>query len=77
MKLRQITLEECKALQYGQIVYEKGKYNSDGTPRRWKVTGKVKTWKHYPSRVRVPIKHGLYDYGYIDENNLNTVLVEE
>jgi hypothetical protein len=39
-------------------------------PIRWKVNGKVKIWKRSPERVQVPLKHGLYTYGYLTEDNL-------
>ncbi len=50
-----ITLDEAKELQYGDILV---------TPngKRWKVSGKVQTWKRDESRIRVPLKHGLYAY---------------
>jgi hypothetical protein len=63
-------LEEVKNLKPGTIVYDKTNKNADGTPARWKVNGKVKTWKRSPERVQVPVKHGLYDYGYITEDNM-------
>lgn len=55
-----ITLEEAKQLQYGDILH-----TEDG--KRWKVNGSVKTWKKDPNRIRVPLKHGLYAYGAIEE----------
>lgn len=65
-----MTLTEAKALEYGQIIYHITDKNADGTPTRWRVSGNVKTWKRSPERVKVPIKHGLYSHGYIDETNL-------
>lgn len=76
-KLVPLTLDKAKTLQYGDIIYEKGKYNSNGSNRRWRVTGKVKVWKRDSTRVRVPIKHGLYDYGAITEGNIDSALIEE
>jgi len=32
-----------------------------------RVNGKVKTWKREPNRFCIPVKHGLYDSGYITE----------
>lgn len=32
-----------------------------------RVNGKVKTWVREPNRFRIPIKHGLYESGYITE----------
>lgn len=70
-----MTLEEAKQLQIGEIVHHTINKNADGTPERWKVNGQVKTWKRDPSRVKVPVKHGLYSYGYITENCLDLVEV--
>jgi hypothetical protein len=55
-----LTLDEAKALQYGDILH---------TPegKRWKVTGMVKRWVRSPDRIRVPLKHGLYAYDAITE----------
>lgn len=37
--------------------------------KNWRRNGKTKTWKTRPNDFKVPIKHGLYDYAYIDQNN--------
>lgn len=58
-----ITLEQAKQLNYGDILYHKSITNSDGTPQRWRVNGKPKTWKRDPNRIKVPLKYGLYSYG--------------
>jgi hypothetical protein len=50
-----ITLDEAKALKSGDILI-------DEQGKRWKVNGQVKTWKTDPSRIRVPLKHGLFVY---------------
>jgi len=42
--------------------------NADGSPMRFRRNGKTKTWKTR-SDFRIPVKHGLYDYGYIDQDN--------
>jgi hypothetical protein len=65
-----LTLEEAKSLRAGQIVFLVGHFNADGTSARWKVNGKVKIWKRDAFRVQVPLKHGLYNHGYITEDNL-------
>ena len=41
----------------------------DDNGKRWCVNGKVKRWKKDPARFSIPVKHGLYTYGYIDNNN--------
>ncbi len=68
--LKKITLEIAKTLARGIVLYDTRWHNTDGSPARWRVNGQVKTWKRNPARVRVPLKHGLYDYGYLDETNL-------
>lgn len=60
-----MTIEQAKCLVRGQILhYEFGK-NADGTCMRFKVNGKVKLWKSAPHLVKVPLKRGLKEYGYI------------
>ena len=68
-----ITLEQAKNLKYGDMLHHTTKTNADGTPQRWKVNGKPKVWKTRPAEVKVPIKHGLYSYDYITENDLHLV----
>lgn len=46
-----------------------GRKNADGTPQRWRANGKCKTWKTRPNDFRLPIKHGLRDHGYLDQDN--------
>lgn len=31
----------------------------------WRVNGQVKSWKRRPD-LRVPVKHGMYDYSYVN-----------
>lgn len=69
--LQGLTIEQAKALRPGNVLYHLTERNYDNTPQRWRVTGQPKVWKTNPNRVRVPVKHGLYDFGYITEDNLN------
>lgn len=62
-------LEEAKELQRNDILHHTTAKNADGTPERWRVNGKVKTWKRDPKRMEVPVKYGLRGYGYITEDN--------
>lgn len=55
-----LTLEQALQLQHGQTLYQLDAFNSDGSYRRWRVSGKVRTWKRDKNRVEIPIKHGLY-----------------
>ena len=68
-----ITLAQAKALQYGDMLHHVENKNADGSPQRWRVNGKPKTWKRSPERVQVPIKHGLYAFDYVTENELDLV----
>ena len=60
-----ITLEQAKQLNYGDMLHLDNYKNADGTPARLRVNGKVKTWKRDPKRIKVPVKHGLYNYGEV------------
>lgn len=51
-----ITLDDAKQLRYREVLV-------DAWGKRWHVNGRVKTWKTDPTRIRVPLKHGLYVYG--------------
>jgi hypothetical protein len=68
-----MTLSQAKKLKPGDILLTIGKKytNYDGTPQRWRVSGKVHTWKTEPGRVLVPLKRGLYSYFHLTENNLH------
>lgn len=74
-----ITLEQAKNLTYGTILHHTSNTNSDGTPQRWRVNGRPKTWKSPKNahRVSVPLKHGLYSYGTLTENDLDLVDLPE
>jgi len=66
-----LTLERLKSLKPGDVIC----IPRDGRngPERWKVNGKVQTWKRDPSRVRVPVKHGLYSYAQIMEQDVDSL----
>jgi hypothetical protein len=74
-----MTLTEAKSLTPGQTIICRagGMHVSRGSETRWRVTGKVRTWKTQPERVLVPLKHGLYTYGYLHEGNLDLFTKEE
>lgn len=40
--------------------------NADGTPVRARRNGKTKTWKTRPGHFKIPVKHGLKGYFYIE-----------
>ena len=68
-----ITLQQAKDLKHGDILHHTVNKNADGTPQRWRVNGMVKRWKRNPDRIQVPLKHGLYRYDYLTENDLDLV----
>jgi hypothetical protein len=35
----------------------------------WRRNGKTKTWKTRPGQFQIPVKHGLYDYAYITQDD--------
>ena len=72
-----ITLDQAKNLKYGDILYHVINRNADNTPQRWRVNGKVKTWKTRPDEVRIPLKHGLYSYDYLTHDDLELVCLTE
>ena len=62
-------LSEAKKLEYGMHVCHKQYRNADGTPQRFKVNGRPKTWKTRPDAVQVPLKRGLYEYLYMTQDD--------
>lgn len=72
-----IELERAKKLTHGEIAYHCINRNADGSPQRWRINGKVKTWKRSPDRIQIPIKYGLWGYDYITENDLHLVSLSE
>jgi hypothetical protein len=55
-----MTLEEGKMLSYGDHIWF---LSNDGSARRVKVNGKPKVWKRDASKLEVPVKYGMYEYG--------------
>lgn len=66
-----ITKEIATTLTRGKIILAKTTTNTDGSLARYRVNGKVKTWKRNPARFQIPVKRGLYENGYITEENGN------
>jgi hypothetical protein len=51
------------------ILYHTENRNRDGTPQRWRTNGGARFWKRDPQRFRMPLKHGMYDYGELVPSN--------
>ena len=43
---------------------------------KWRANGKCQTWKTRPNEFKLPIKHGLHEYGYITHENAHLFKVE-
>ena len=67
-----ITIEQAKALKPGDIIWVMS-LHKEPVPLKFKVNGQPKVWKRDQHRVRVPVKHGLYTYGAITEENINLI----
>jgi hypothetical protein len=72
-----MNIEEAKALEVGQVIYDNILRNADGTPMKWKVIGKPKTWKGQPNRVQVSLKRSLFQYDLMTENSLSEFSLTE
>lgn len=61
------------------ITYEQaltGRVFITKTGRRWRRNGKTQTWKTRPGEFRIPVKHGLYEYGEITHEQAENFSVE-
>ena len=65
-----ITFEEAKELKHRQALID----SRDGA--RWYVNGAVRTWVRMPTRIRIPLKHGLYQYGYLTDSDFTNGVCE-
>jgi hypothetical protein len=54
-----ITKEVALSLRSGTILHHTSFKNRDGTPARFRVSGKCRTWKTRPTEWYLPVKHGL------------------
>ena len=70
-----MTIEECLKLKssevhFGQCTCKVGPRNGRYYSQEiWRINGRIKTWKTRPLDFKIPIKFGLYDYGYITPEN--------
>ena len=74
--MQDLTLEKAKTLKRCDIIYHKINKNSNGTHQKWKVNGKIKLWLTDKNRFQIPVKHGLYSYGYIDQHNFKEFMID-
>jgi hypothetical protein len=59
-----VTKDQAVATGYGDEFRR-----TTGKPIKVRVMGKCKTWKTRPAEFRLPVKYGMYEHGYIDQNN--------
>jgi len=71
------TREQVNGLKHGDILNHTFNRNADGTPTRWRVNGQVKTWKTRPTDYQVPLKHGLFSYGYLTPSAAHLLCLSE
>lgn len=72
-----ITKEIAVNATYRQLFYHTRAKNADGTPLRVRVNGKCKTWKTRPEEFRLPVKYGLRECFYIDQDNAHEFTTKE
>lgn len=72
-----ITLDRAKSLELGEVLHHNTHRNADGTCERWRVNGAPKVWVTRSLEVKVPVKHGLRDYSYVTEHELEVVHLAE
>src|SRR5579872_5257290 len=67
-----------KELAAGYSTYhQSGSFDSKGNCRIWRANGAMKTWKRRPNAFQVPVKYGMYDYGYVADYNADHIHVDE
>jgi len=64
-----VTPEIAKHLHPSDVLHHNDHLACDGYHERWRVNGAPQVWVNQPDRVRVPLKHGLYDYAQLTETN--------
>ncbi len=64
-----ITIGQVKRIKWGSYIYLIGTYDADGSPAKAKVSGVPQFWKTRPKDFKLPVKRGLYDHGYVTQDN--------
>ena len=64
-----ITKAIAMRLAQGTVLHHITQINKDGSPLRIRINGKCQVWVRQPERFKLPVKHGLKQYGYIDQGN--------
>jgi len=64
-----MTKEQATQADYRTTLEHTTIKNADGSPARCRVNGRCKTWKTRPDDFKLPVKHGLYNCFYINQDN--------
>jgi len=64
-----ITKQEAMTIREVFFIITNPRNNHYGEIRKARVNGQCKTWKTRPQDFRLPFKYGMYEYGYIDQDN--------
>lgn len=77
MVTKEQALKEKRFVQI-QYVSVRGevRFFEDKKTHSWRANGKCKVWKKDLNRFELPIKAGLYSYGYLDNTNAHLFEVE-
>ena len=70
---RSITLDEAKALSYGDHVKI---LDRNGAVADAKINGAVRRWKRDVDRIEIPCKYGLYEYFTLTNHDYDSIVVE-
>ena len=74
--IQNLTLADISNLSHRSILCHKVLKNKDGSALRCRINGKIKTWKTRPGEFQVPVKHGLRDCFYINQNTISDWYLE-
>ena len=75
-----MTVKQALNLRYGEEIHYTGHNNCyvlrgprggvrKDVVQKWRINGQTKTWKRTPGKFSIPIKHGLYAFTYLDNEN--------
>ena len=74
--IQNLTLADISNISHRSILKHKVLKNKDGSALRCRINGKIKTWKTRPGEFQVPVKHGLRDCFYINQNTISDWYLE-
>lgn len=70
-----LLLEALGSVERKKQFHEANYFYSVIDGKSWRRNGKTKTWKRNATKFQIPVKHGLYDYGYITEENYDKLII--